>query len=222
MNRSIRSLLYSFGSLMVVGALLMACSGPTPTALTQLSLIPKPLQITDATGHFELNAQSAIRLENSNDELTRLGEYLGTTLRPATGFALPVTIADDPKEGVIVLRLLTERNPDLAEEGYQIQIEPTQVTLSANTTAGIFWAIQTLRQTLPAAIERSSVQSEKWRIAAGTIQDAPTYAYRGAMLDVARHFFSVEDVKHYIDQIAAYKLNVMHLHLSDDQGWRIE
>lgn len=222
MNRSIRSLLYSFGSLMVVGALFMACSEPTPTALTQLSLIPKPLQITDATGHFELTAQSAIRLENSNEELTRLGEYLGTTLRPATGFALPVTTADDPKEGVIVLRLLTEQNPDLAEEGYQIQIEPSQVTLSANTTAGIFWAIQTLRQTLPAAIELSSVQSEKWRIAAGTIQDAPTYAYRGAMLDVARHFFSVEDVKHYINQLAAYKINVMHLHLSDDQGWRIE
>lgn len=222
MNHPIRSFLRSCIALLAVGTLLVACSDPAPTVLTQLSLIPKPLQITDAAGYFELTKQSAIQLENPNEELSRLGEYVGTILRPAMGFTLPVASGETTQEGRIVLRLLSEPDTALAQEGYRIQIEPTRVTLSANTTAGIFWAIQTLRQTLPAAIERSSVQSEKWRIAAGTIQDAPTYAYRGAMLDVARHFFSVEDVKHYIDQIAAYKLNVMHLHLSDDQGWRIE
>ena len=222
MNHPIRSFLRSCIALLAVGTLLVACSDPAPTVLTQLSLIPKPLQITDAAGYFELKAESAIQLENPNEELSRLGEYVGTILRPATGFTLPVASGETTQEGRIVLRLLSEPDTALAQEGYRIQIEPTRVMLSANTTAGIFWAIQTLRQTLPAAIERSSVQSEKWRIAAGTIQDAPTYAYRGAMLDVARHFFSVEDVKHYIDQIAAYKLNVMHLHLSDDQGWRIE
>ena len=85
-----------------------------------------------------------------------------------------------------------------------------------------FRGIQTLRQALPAAVEKSDKQSGSWKIPTGTIRDSPTYAYRGAMLDVARHFFSVEDVKRYIDLISAYKMNVMHLHLSDDQGWRIE
>jgi hexosaminidase len=96
------------------------------------------------------------------------------------------------------------------------------VILSANQPTGLFRGVQTIRQLLPPAIERNARQEGPWRMATGTIRDYPDYGYRGAMLDVARHFFSVEDVKRFIDLIAAYKMNVLHLHLSDDQGWRIE
>ena len=86
----------------------------------------------------------------------------------------------------------------------------------------MFWGIQTIRQLLPATIELDNVQQGPWQIATGTIRDYPSYPFRGSMLDVARHFFSVEDVKRYIDLIALYKMNVLHLSLSNDQGWRIE
>jgi hexosaminidase len=110
----------------------------------------------------------------------------------------------------------------LGEEGYQLTIEERNVLLVANSPQGIFRAIQTLRQLLPLDIEKDTVQDRIWEIASGTITDYPAYSYRGAMLDVARHFFSVEDVKTYIDWLARYKMNALHLHLSDDQGWRIE
>ena len=87
---------------------------------------------------------------------------------------------------------------------------------------GIFHGIQTIRQLLPATIECNKPQKGPWKIANGTIIDYPVYGYRGAMLDVARHFFGAEDVKRFIDLIAAYKMNILHLHLADDQGWRIE
>ncbi len=94
--------------------------------------------------------------------------------------------------------------------------------MSANTPEGIFRGIQTIRQLLPAGIESKELQKGPWKIATGTILDYPSYSYRGSMLDVARHFFGPSDVKRYIDLIAAYKMNVLHLHLADDQGWRIE
>jgi hexosaminidase len=82
--------------------------------------------------------------------------------------------------------------------------------------------VQTIRQILPAKIEQAEVQKGPWYLATGTITDHPDYGYRGMMLDVARHFFGVDDVKKLIDQMAYYKLNMLHLHLADDQGWRIE
>ncbi|MBE0666508.1 MAG: family 20 glycosylhydrolase, partial [Bacteroidales bacterium] len=110
----------------------------------------------------------------------------------------------------------------LGDEGYSLTITKKLVTLAANKPAGLFNGIQTLRQLLPASIEMSTKQESDWHISGGTINDYPVYEYRGAMLDVARHFFSVDDVKRFIDLISAYKINTLHLHLSDDQGWRIE
>ena len=107
---------------------------------------------------------------------------------------------------------------DLGQEGYKIQIEEGEITVLAETEHGHFNGIQTLRQ----LIESGSFHEKSVAIASGTITDKPEYSYRGAMLDVARHFFTVKDVKRYIDLIAQYKLNHLHLHLSDDQGWRIE
>ena len=95
------------------------------------------------------------------------------------------------------------------------------ITLTARRPAGLFWGTQTLRQLLPAAIEADTRQPGPWRIALGTIHDRPRFAWRGAMLDVARHFFGVDEVKRLIDLMALYKLNRLHLHLTDDQGWRI-
>ena len=95
------------------------------------------------------------------------------------------------------------------------------MTLTARRPAGLFWGTQTLRKLLPAAIETGSHGADPWSIPLGTIHDSPRFAWRGMMLDVARHFFGVDEVKRLIDLMALYKLNRLHLHLTDDQGWRI-
>ena len=93
--------------------------------------------------------------------------------------------------------------------------------IEAGTSEGLFRAVQTLRQLLPAKVESASVQPGPWSVRSVRILDGPRFAWRGAHLDVSRHFFTVEEVKRYIDLISQYKVNVLHLHLSDDQGWRI-
>ena len=111
---------------------------------------------------------------------------------------------------------------DLGDEGYLLEITEDLIVISANKATGLFYGSQTIRQLLPASIESSSVQQGPWEIATGTIQDSPKFQHRGVMLDVARHFFTVNEVKRYIDFLAYYKMNSLHLGLSNDQGWRIE
>ncbi|MFC0002763.1 family 20 glycosylhydrolase [Micromonospora siamensis] len=110
---------------------------------------------------------------------------------------------------------------ELGVEGYRLDVTPTAVRITALTAAGLLHGAQTLRQLLPAAVESRTPVTERWTVPGGTIVDRPRFAYRGAMLDVARHFFAVEDVLRVIDHLARYKLNHLHLHLTDDQGWRI-
>lgn len=110
-----------------------------------------------------------------------------------------------------------------AEEGYRMEITPQQITLSASKAAGMFMAVQTIRQLLPVSAERKVVPLvNKLSLPAVRIKDQPGYGYRGMMLDVSRHFFSVDYLKKFIDRMALYKMNTLHLHLTDDQGWRIE
>jgi len=212
-------------SVLIIIAMVMislSCSTTSTSDLAGESIIPKPVSITAAQGFFELKANAAIYIQGESEELRKIGNYLADKLRPSTGFALEV-ITDDkvPGPGNIYLSLSgTETKP--GDESYELSITKKMVHLSAKSPAGLFRGVQTIRQLLPANIELSTKQEGEWKIAAGTISDYPDYGYRGAMLDVARHFFIVDDVKRYIDLIAYYKMNALHLHLSDDQGWRIE
>jgi hexosaminidase len=160
-------------------------------------------------------------VEAGTSELTAIGQYLADKLNPSTGYGLQVLATTGlPPNGNIYL---TTNGADsaLGDEGYQLTVTTSLVTLRAFKPAGLFRGIQTIRQLFPAAVESSTLQAVPWTMATGTVVDYPRFAWRGSMLDVARHFFSVEDVKHYIDLMAYYKLNVFHLHLADDQGWRI-
>ena len=192
--------------------------------LSKNNLIPKPVSITATGGYFALKPHSAIYIMGESPELKQIGLILAEKLKLATGFKIEViSTTKTPGTGNICLTL-TEKNsgPNLGEEGYELVITKKMVLLSANTPAGVFHGVQTIRQLLPAKIEMTSTQSGPWKIATGTITDYPLYSYRGAMLDVSRHFFSVGDVEKLIDYLSYYKMNVLHLHLSDDQGWRIE
>jgi hexosaminidase len=173
-------------------------------------VIPAPTSLTILPGSFSITAGTAITAPEGP-----AGRFLGSLLRRATGFAVPTQPG-----GAIVLDLAGDAS--LGAEGYLLEITPAAVRLRAHTDEGLFRGVQTLRQLLPAAIEAPSVQPGPWNVPCVRVEDQPRFGWRGAMLDVTRHFFDVATVKGFIDRIAAYKLNVLHLHLTDDQGWRLE
>jgi hexosaminidase len=181
------------------------------------SVVPVPASVTPADGVvFTLAPGAEIR---APAEAGDVAEYLAGRLRPSTGYALPVRLTSDPAAGDGGIALVLA--PDLPDEGYQLDIAADAVVLRAASAAGLFHGVQTLRQLFPPSVEQSSVHSGPWTLPGGRIADQPRFAYRGAMLDVARHFFGVPDVLAYVDLLAMYKINYLHLHLSDDQGWRI-
>lgn len=193
----------------------------TVPATSIRNLIPLPVLVNETGKTFNLTTAADIYVQPGTGELLALGQYLADKLNPATGFdmqALPTS--GHPMPGNIFLTT-TGNHIDLGNEGYELTITPDQVTLCAYQLAGLFRGIQTIRQLLPVSIDSQEPQPGPWAMATGTIRDYPRFAWRGAMLDVARHFFTVPDVKRFIDLMAYYKLNHLHLHLSDDQGWRI-
>jgi len=209
-------------ALLTAAILFFSCEKHTPKDLLEESIIPVPVSVTATGSSFALTKKTAIYVQDSIANLPETGKYLAGLLAPATGFELPVKVtAKAPRSKSIYLTTLAS-DSELGEEGYEMTITEDVITVAANSAAGVFYGIQTLRQLLPPSIEGDSVAAISWEIATGTIRDYPAYGFRGAMLDVSRHFFSAEDVKQYIDLLATYKINILHMHLSDDQGWRIE
>jgi hexosaminidase len=184
-------------------------------------VIPMPDSMRMTDGSFVLSAATKITVDQASTELTAIGQYLADKVRPATGFSLSVVpAAGAPAPGTI--RLTTAGTDSLlGDEGYTLTITQNAVTLAAYKPAGLFHGVQTIRQLLPPAIEDSIVHSVAWKLQTGTIEDHPRFAWRGAMQDVARHFFGVSDLKHLIDFYSYYKMNHLHLHLADDT-WSIE
>ena len=190
-------------------------------SMAMADLIPKPVSVKAASGFFILNGQTKFFFPQGDKPLEHVAGFLTSLLNRSTGFALvPTAYSRKKQQNAVYLQII--KNDKLGNEGYILSVSKDRITLSANTAEGVFRGVQTLRQLLPPEIEKKTVQQIQWSIPAGTITDFPSYTYRGAMLDVVRHFFSVKDVKQYIDYLTAYKLNTLHLHLSDDQGWRVE
>lgn len=183
-------------------------------------IIPKPVLIQELDGFFTLTAETEIYVNPGSGEMVALGQYLSGRLSSATGYPFPVLATNNPPiQGHIYLTRWDTAH--LGSEGYQLMVTEESLNVTANSPAGILHAIQTIRQLLPAEIESDTVQTGPWTIPAGIVSDYPTYTWRGLMLDVARHFFRVAQVKRLIDQMAYYKMNRLHLHLTDDQGWRL-
>ena len=210
----------------VVSPLKTVNAAEEPVTLER-QLIPLPVDYEVTQDKFTISEDTNIYVKGLDDEQTdelyeNVGEYLASKLRPSTGYELPVIKGDNEGTGNIAI-VISDSESDLGEEGYKINTTVDGLTVTANQPAGAFRAVQTVRQLLPADIEkRELVEGVSWDIPCSNIDDKPEYEYRGSHLDVTRHFFSVEDVKRYIDNMAQYKMNKLHLHLSDDQGWRLE
>ncbi len=185
------------------------------TACNQPALIPVPEEMTMGTGCFTLTKGTTIAIETPSEELEGIVRYFNEKTSPATGFELSVG-----KSGKITFSLTDDEA--LGNEGYQLSVKKGSVKIIAHKPAGVFYGVQTILQLLPAEIKSQSVQDKNWTIPCVEIKDRPKFVWRGMMLDVSRHFFTKEEVMKYIDEIAEYKLNVFHWHLTDDQGWRIQ
>jgi hexosaminidase len=183
-------------------------------------IVPKPVSMTTGQGHFTLTRGT--RIVAASRAATRVGRDLAGYLRPATGYPLPVA-GGGAGPGTITLELgrAFAVAGDADGEGYRLSVTPAKVTLAAATAHGLYNGIQTIRQLLPVWIDSPSQMPGPWTMPAVNITDHPRYTYRGVMLDIARHYESPSAVEKLIAQAAAYKINVFHLHLSDDQGFRI-
>ncbi|MFC4036495.1 beta-N-acetylhexosaminidase [Streptomyces polygonati] len=217
-----------------------AADGADPAVAAVTSrVVPVPASVGPGDGAFRIESGTAVELDADSPAGARdVADYAAGLLRPATGYVLPVVTVPAPRglagrggtdrlapaadapAGIVLA--LGDPDAGLGDEGYQLRTSATSVLISARTPAGLFHGVQTLRQLLPAEVEsRSAVAGTAWTVPSTTIRDVPRYAYRGAMLDVARHFFTVAQVERFIDELALYKINTLHLHLTDDQGWRI-
>jgi hexosaminidase len=175
-----------------------------------LGIIPAPVSLKKSSGQFVLSQETTIQADSpSNKAVLFFKDYLANNLAYNKAIVVKGSAATN------VITLTAAGTDNLPAEGYRLTITPQQITV-AGKGAGLFYGIQTLIQLLPA--ERAATS----KLPCVQVEDYPRFGYRGAMLDVGRHFFSVEMVKKYIDLLAAYKLNNFHWHLTEDQGWRIE
>jgi len=175
------------------------------------NLIPKPASITISEGGFLLSSETKI-VSGTEGAIHAIGRLLAEYIEQHTKLNLAVV---DAHQNLGNIHLILNGDTRLGEEGYELIVDSYGIRIQANSPAGLFYGIQTLRQIL-------SAHQSTLNLPAVSITDSPRFSGRGAMLDVAHHFFCAEDVKHYIDLIAHYKMNRLHLHLTDDQGWRIE
>ncbi|MGA5699022.1 beta-N-acetylhexosaminidase [Peterkaempfera bronchialis] len=182
-------------------------------------LVPKPVAARATGGTpFTLGAASRIVAPGA---ARPVGDYLAGLLRRSTGYRLPVT-SGTPQSGDIVLEVAAGGAPaGHADEGYTLVTGGETATVRADRPAGLFHGVQTLRQLLPAWVESRRPVGGPWTAQAAVVSDYPRFGYRGVMLDVARSFLTVDEVKHYLDGIAQFKVNTLHLHLTDDQAWRL-
>jgi hexosaminidase len=191
------------------------------TAFTQnnISIIPEPVKLTRNEGRFVLPSDISISADKDPGLKQALADLTARLTIP-TGYHVAMSKSSS---ATITISLNNNVHAELGNEGYQLSVTSKKVTITANQPAGAFYGVQSFLQLLPAEIASDSlVKNISWFAPCVSVTDYPRFGWRGLMLDVSRHFFTKEEVKKYMDQMSAYKYNVLHLHLSDDQGWRIE
>ena len=198
---------------------LIACQKDLPNPPESYGIIPQPLKMEMADGKFIISSKT--RLLMADDSLTPLVEFFAGRINQVSGLHLIPETGLSKSSQTISWVIVSDSL--LGNEGYRFSASSKKILLEANTTHGLFYAMQTLFQLLPAEIYGGSVSDTiQWSVPAVTITDVPRFSYRGLHLDVCRHFMPVEFVKKYIDLMSMQKMNVFHWHLTDDQGWRVE
>jgi hexosaminidase len=201
-----------------------ACGqGRNMTKASNPALVPWPASVAlSASERFAITKETAIETPAGQADLQRIAKDLADLLRPALDGTPTIRDASNQVAANAIRLEISPSAQQNSDEGYDLTIASTGVRIVGASAAGVFYGVQTLRQLLPWSVELRGARPHAIAVATGHIVDRPRFVWRGAMLDVARHFYGPRDVKRYIDLLASYKFNRLHLHLSDDQGWRIE
>jgi hexosaminidase len=208
---------FIMGIILIVGG---CKSGSAPEPDKILAIIPAPVSIQGFKGDFVISEKTRIILAPADDETKLAADFFANLVRNSTGMSLPVEEGKKPAKGSVFMTLDTAIEND---EGYELTVTHKKVIVRGGSAAGLFYAVQTMRQIMPTELESPSiVERLVLTIPACEIKDEPRFGYRGMHLDVGRHMFPIAYIKRYIDMIALHKMNRFHWHLTEDQGWRIE
>ena len=204
--------------ILLIGFLSSIVAGCSDTNLTHdIPLVPRPAQIVPGSGNYLFSGKTVFAVED--EEQAEVARSFIALFTRAAGFTPQLTVGDAEKGNV---RFQTDAT--LKSEAYTLQVSPKEIIIEASDAKGFFYALQTIRQLLPASIEKEEVSDKKvkWSIPAVSIQDEPRFGYRALLLDAARFFIPKENVLRIIDCMAMLKINTLHFHLTDDNGWRVE
>ncbi|MDR0575792.1 MAG: family 20 glycosylhydrolase [Tannerella sp.] len=216
-----KKLFFLFSAIMIY--VFTACEDGTANAPGKeynkgVNIIPKPQRLVLNEGFFRLNEKTCFY--TSTPEAKTVASFFVVKIKNSTGY--PVCISDN-ESAKNTISLLIDTSLDVNDEGYTLDVTPSTVIVKAKTPQGLFYGMQSFLQLLPAEIESPKpVVDISWNAPCVAVKDEPRFGYRGIMLDPCRHFMSVEDVKRNLDALSLFKINRMHWHLTDDQGWRIE
>lgn len=189
----------------------------------RISVIPIPVSVETGNGNFTLTTAAKIEVSSTNADVKKVADSLSKKISIASGLSISVNSVGNSSADSGVIRLSLINDKVIGKEGYKLNVTPQIITISANTPAGLFYGVQTLYQLLPVEIESKTVANNvNWAVPVCSITDYPRFGWRGLMFDVSRHFFTKNEVKQYMDEMVKYKFNLLHLHLADDEGWRIE
>ena len=198
------------------------CSKKEVNMPERYSVIPKPAELVMARGSFVIDAKTELTVSPLNDQTVLPADFLAGMLRKSA--SVPMQVKEDAGEGRNRIIMIIDTTASEKSEGYTLSVTHRNIVLKSPSAAGLFRGVQTIRQLLPPEVEAEGglAGEAAATVPACYIEDAPRFSYRGMHLDVSRHFFTVEEVKRYLDVMALHKFNVFHWHLTDDQGWRIE
>ena len=202
--------------ILLTGFLVSIVTGCDNTNLTHsISMVPRPAQMMPGSGNHLFSDQTVFVVEN--EEQAEVARSLIALFTRTAGFTPKLNVGGEGN-----VRLLTD--PSLKSEAYSLEVSPQEIIIKASDNKGFFYALQTIRQLLPPSIERESLSDKnlEWSIPVVTIQDEPRFGYRALLLDASRFFIPKENVLRIIDCMSMLKLNTLHFHLTDDNGWRVE
>lgn len=200
----------------VISSLMVSSCAELPKSFAKddISIVPRPRKIILGEESFMFSKKTSIFIENDNQKPA--AKYLSDLFEKATGYKLAISESKEKAD------IIFSTDDALKVEAYILNVSPKQIKIRASDAAGFFYSVQTLRQLLPPTIEVANKLKQNWSVPSITINDEPRFSWRGMHLDFSRHFFGVDEVKTFLDYMALFKLNTFHMHLTDDQGWRIE
>jgi hexosaminidase len=198
---------------------------PAAETAAAIALVPQPREVQRGPDQFVLGQDTAILIDQGSPDATNIAKLLAQRIQTGTGLKLKVSASDSPGGQPGSIRITTRgADASLGCEGYRLEVAPSGAVVTGGGAAGMFYGTQTLLQLMPPQVFGAVKPEEPvaWTIPAVQISDRPRFVWRGLLLDVARHFFSKQELKNFIDLMAQHKLNTLQIHLTDDQGWRVE